>query len=297
MSLWKPFLIIYTGGITNMNDIEKIQKNSLSKRGNPWIIYILQIKKYLSGGFFWAVLGSGYLFPLILFVIYSRTHKDLTNYGYWEVSLKLIFEGYFAYYVVLVPLVLATAAFRDEFNDQNIIYILVKPIKRQYIFAMKYLAYLTTSTVVTLPPLLLTVLVANTYSLKKDPYFHEPSSTVLLNTALLVAGLFLMLIGYGVVFMTVSILVKRPLLINLILGFSAIFEVIFTDLINNNWEFLYIAINFISRYWQGFDSLDVFFRRQFLFGLSAINGIWHAIIIILVFFAIGMRKIPQKQLY
>ena len=267
------------------------------KKGNPWIVYILQIKKYLSGGFFWSVLGSGYLFPLILFVIYSRTTKDLTDYGYWKISLRFIFEGYFAYYAVLVPLVLATAAFRDEFNDQNIIYLFTKPIKRQYVFAMKYLAYLTISTAVTLPPLLLIIAVAHGYSAVKDPFYAETSSTLLFNTSLLVFGLILMLVGYGIVFMTVSILVKKPLLVNLILGFSAIFEVIFTDLINNNWEFLYITINLVSRYWQGFDPLDVFLRRQFLYGVSAITGVWHAILLIIVFFAIGMRKIPDKQLY
>ncbi len=275
------------------DEILKLRK----EEGNSAIAFYLQLRKYLSGGFFWAVSLAGYLFPLILIVIYNRTTRDLSNLGFWKQALLLIFGGYFPYYAVIVPLVLATAAFRDDFNDQNIVYLFVKPVPRKKIYVFKLLAYVVASAVMTFPPLIGIIIVAYIASIQYDVGFNESVSVILLDSGLLLLGLLIIIVGYGIVFMSMSLVVKRPLLINLIIGFSAIFEAIFVDLINNEWEFPYIAINLISNWWVGFDSLNTFLIRNTFPNLSPMTGLIHALFISIVFLAIGLHRVSKKELY
>ncbi len=274
-------------------EIKQLRK----KEGNAAIAFSLQLRKYLSGGFFWAVSLAGYLFPIILIVIYNRTTRDLSNAGFWKQALLLIYGGYFPYYAVIVPLVLATAAFRDDFNDQNIVYLFVKPVSRKKIYLFKLLAYVVASSAMTFPPLIGIIVVAYIASAQYDAQFNESISIILLDSSLLLFGLLIIIVGYGIVFMSMSLVVKRPLLINLIIGFSAIFEAIFVDLINNEWEFPYIAINLISNWWIGFDSLNTFLLRNTFPNLSPVAGLIHAILVSVVFLAIGLYQVPRKELY
>ncbi len=274
-------------------EIRRLRKDE----GNSAIAFYLQLRKYLSGGFFWAVSLAGYLFPIILIVIYNRTTRDLSNLGFWKQALLLIYGGYFPYYAVIVPLVLATAAFRDDFSDQNIVYLFVKPVSRKKIYVFKLLAYIVASSAMTFPPLIGIIGVAYIASVQYDAKFNESLSVILVDSGLLLFGLLIIIVGYGIVFMSMSLVVRRPLLINLIIGFSAIFEAIFVDLINNEWEFPYIAINLVSNWWVGFDSLNTFLLRNTFSDLSPITGLIHATLVSVVFLAIGLYRVSKKELY
>ena len=262
------------------------------------VIMELQLKRWKSNPLTWGLFAVSMVFPIALLIIYWRTTSPLTKGGYWASALRLIFEAYFIYYLVLIPLVLATSAFREEYSNQTAIYWLVSPVPRELVYLRKYQAFLTMSVALAVPSLIITTLIAHISTLLWDKSYAITTLDYLNNISILIFTSFFVLAGYGAVFLTIGVLLKNPLVMNLLIGFSSIFEQIFTDLINNEYEFTYIGINISTRLFTGFNVLfyNRVVKRYWLVEQSPLWGFLFGMFLIAVFLVWGVRKAPTKEL-
>lgn len=114
--------------------------------------------------------------------------------------------------LIFVTLVNATALIREEIDDNTLPFLLTRPISKPALIAYKYLGYLIAVLVVLVPPMILAYGVTEAYS------------GVGFGTDLDVLGGFLAatILGsaaYGALFLFISVLVRRPLAVGLLIGF------------------------------------------------------------------------------
>ena len=106
----------------------------------------------------------------------------------------------------LATLILATGALGDEVDDRTMVYLVLKPVSRLRIVLEKYAAVVTATVLVLWIGLLLTWILSG-------------RSDLFDGTDVLLAGLIAILWGvlaYGAVFMTVSLLVPRALMVGIV---------------------------------------------------------------------------------
>lgn len=114
--------------------------------------------------------------------------------------------------LIFVTLVNATALIREEIDDNTLPFLLTRPISKPALIAYKYIGYLIAVLVVLVPPIIASYGVT------------EASSGVAFGTDLDVLGGFLAatILGsaaYGALFLFISVLVRRPLAVGLLIGF------------------------------------------------------------------------------
>ncbi len=119
----------------------------------------------------------------------------------------------------IATLILATTAIGNEIEDRTMIYLVLKPIRRLRIILEKYLAVVLTGTLV----LGAGSLVAAALVLGGDTTGH-PRSIIALLVATLVG-----VAGYGGLFMAVSLLIPRALLVGIM--YTVIWESLFARFI------------------------------------------------------------------
>src|SRR5213594_3568374 len=114
--------------------------------------------------------------------------------------------------LIFVTLVNATALIREEIDDNTLPFLLTRPISKPALVAYKYIGYLVAVVVVLVPPVIVAYGVTEAYS------------GVAFTTDLDVLGGFLAttILGsaaYGALFLFISVLVRRPLAVGLLIGF------------------------------------------------------------------------------
>lgn len=233
--------------------------------------------------------------------------NDLTGGDFYRRMLRVQLNAAFPYFYTMTALIVGTNMYREEINEDTITYIMTKPLPRNFIFLQKYLAYLRISFLISLPSLSVSYWLAVVCSIFYDQGFDyggEGSTFTsyfvisIGNWLLLVIGLLLLLSTLGVIFITTGLLLNRPLLINLFIGFGILIEQILIDLIDNRIEPLYLAQNFIARTLHGFDqAFPGFLASRQIFGFGLDGTIINSIFIIIIGLWFGMKKSLSKEFW
>ena len=119
---------------------------------------------------------------------------------------------FFQVVLIFVTLVSATTLIRDEIEDNTLPYLLTRPISKPAIVSYKYLGYLVAVLILLVPPIVLAYGVTEAYvgaTLSAD---LDVLSGFLVATALGSAA-------YGALFLFISVLVRKPLAVGLLIGF------------------------------------------------------------------------------
>ena len=231
--------------------------------------------------------------------------RELEQGDFYRVMLRVQLNAAFPYLYTMVALIVGTNMYREEINEDTISYIMTKPIRRDFIFLQKYLAYLYLSIRISLPSLLLSYSLAVISSLIFDSGFTYGITGIniflylaysLYNMIVLVIGLIMLLSALCIAFLTTGMLLERPLLINLFLGFGILIEQILIDLIDNRIEPLYLATNFIVRLLAGFDqAFPGFLGNREIYQFNEVGSIINWLLIVTTVLYIGMRKAMTRE--
>src|SRR5256712_9312270 len=114
--------------------------------------------------------------------------------------------------LIFVTLVNATASRREEIDDNPLPFVLPRPISNPALVAYKYIGYLVAVLVVLLPPIIVAYGVTEAYgrvafTTDIDVLWGFLAPTILGSAA------------YGALFLFISVLVRRPLAVGLMIGF------------------------------------------------------------------------------
>jgi ABC-2 type transport system permease protein len=114
--------------------------------------------------------------------------------------------------LIFVTLVNATALIREEIDDNTLPFLLTRPISKPALVAYKYIGYLVAVLVVLIPPIIAAYGVTEAYgglafNTDLDVLWGFLATTILGSAA------------YGALFLFISVLVRRPLAVGLLIGF------------------------------------------------------------------------------
>lgn len=161
-------------------------------------IFQLTMRQFLSGKAVRIVVAFA-LIPSIFAAIYAMESGNITRIEFMDG----LFQGLIAPTLLpIATLILATNALGNEIEDRTMIYLVLKPISRARIVIEKFAAVVVTATVLLLAGLLITYLVV----MRGQAGDHLDQFV-----AMAVAMAFGVL-GYGALFMAVSLIVPRALL-------------------------------------------------------------------------------------
>jgi ABC-2 type transport system permease protein len=110
-----------------------------------WTLYTLTFRQHLHGRR-WIIMAALFLLPLGLAILIRATAPDVPVIG-MEFLLAFMFIPQAL--LPLVALVYASGIIQDEQEDQTLTYLLIRPIPRRAIYAVKLLATLTTTVLLT----------------------------------------------------------------------------------------------------------------------------------------------------
>ena len=114
--------------------------------------------------------------------------------------------------LIFVTLVNATALIREEIDDNTLPFLLTRPISKPALVGYKYIGYLVAVLVVLIPPIIVAYGVTEAYgglafTADLDVLWGFLATTILGSAA------------YGALFLFISVLVRRPLAVGLLIGF------------------------------------------------------------------------------
>ncbi len=124
----------------------------------------------------------------------------------------LMIPLFFSVILIFVTLVNATALIREEIEDNTIPYLLTRPISRPAVAAYKYIGYLAAVLLLLVPPILLAYGVTEAYQGTGLGADRDVLGGFLVATVLGSAA-------YGALFLFISVLVRKPLAVGLLIGF------------------------------------------------------------------------------
>ncbi len=230
----------------------------------------------------------------------NLTKDDYSGGLYWTWFYQIYFNILLFFLVSVLSLILATGIFRDQINDETIVFLVSKPINRRRIYMEKYFAYLLISFIIVTPGVIIYHLTGDIASRLFDTQFDLSIWSSIYNLLLELIGAYLLLIGLGTIFITTGLWLRRPMLINLLIAFGIILEQFFLDLISNRFEPVYIAQNFVAKELSGFTpEIFVEFRRYSLayygFDASALTGVIYLIVIVGITLLLGIRLSSRKE--
>jgi ABC-2 type transport system permease protein len=161
-------------------------------------IFGLTLRQFLSGKAI-RVVAAFSLIPSIFAAIYALESGGITRLTF----MNGLFQDLIAPTLLpIATLIVATNALGNEIEDRTMVYLVLKPISRTRIVLEKFAAVMLTATVLMLAGLLVTFLIAMR---------GDSADNVDLLAAMAVATVFGVL-GYGALFMAVSLIVPRALL-------------------------------------------------------------------------------------
>ena len=148
-------------------------------------------------------------FPFILALSLAAARVPAFNIVLFQVLLIPLF---LQVVLIFVTLVNATTLIREEIEDNTLPYLLTRPISKPAVVIYKYLGYVVAVLVLLVPPIVLAYGVTQAYQ------------GTGLTTDLDVLGGFLVAtvvgsVAYGAVFLFISVLVRKPLAVGLLIGF------------------------------------------------------------------------------
>lgn len=114
--------------------------------------------------------------------------------------------------LIFVTLVHATTLIREEIEDNTLPYLLTRPISKPAIVAYKYLGYVAAVLVLMVPPVVLAYAVTAWYT-------GTPLQTDLDVLSGFVSATVLGSVAYGALFLFISVVIRKPLTVGLLVGF------------------------------------------------------------------------------
>jgi ABC-2 type transport system permease protein len=114
--------------------------------------------------------------------------------------------------LIFVTLVNATALIREEIEDNTLPYLLTRPVSKPTIAVSKYAGYLVAAMALLLPPVVLSYGVTEAYAGTGLGADADVLAGFLAATALAV-------IAYGALFFFLSVVLRKPLTVGLLIGF------------------------------------------------------------------------------
>src|SRR2546427_377671 len=173
-----------------------------------WVVTGLTLR-YLMGtrrGIAIAVLAA---VPLLLTVGLALARVDSFGIQLFQILLIPLF---FQLVLIFVTLVNASTLIRDEIEDNTLPYLLTRPISKPALVFYKYVAYLASALVLLVPSIVLAYGVTELHT--QSPFSADLDVlSGFLITAILGSA------AYGALFLFISVLVRRPLAVGLLIGF------------------------------------------------------------------------------
>jgi ABC-2 type transport system permease protein len=198
-----------------------ITPNTRAARYSPLVpllaLYRLTLRQHLHGRR-WIVLAVLFLLPAAFAVFVRATAPDVPPIG-----LEFIFAFMFIPQglLPLVALVYASGVIQDEQEEQTITYLLIRPIPKWALYAVKLLATLTTTALLT------ALFTALTYAAIYAGSNHQPPD--LLQRCLKAAAVHsLAVVTYCCLFGLMSLFTKRTLVMGIL--YAVIFEGLLANL-------------------------------------------------------------------
>jgi ABC-2 type transport system permease protein len=114
--------------------------------------------------------------------------------------------------LIFVTIVNASTLIREEIEDNTLPYLLTRPVSKPAVVAFKYVGYLAAVLVLLVPPLVLAYAITEAYEGVGLSTDADVLSGFLAATALGSAA-------YGALFLFVSVVVRKPLAVGLLIGF------------------------------------------------------------------------------
>ena len=149
------------------------------------------------------------LFPIILTVSLAAARVERFNILLFQ---DVMIPVFLQVVLIFVTLVNATALIREEIDDNTLPFLLTRPISKPALVAYKYVGYLVAVLVLVLPPVVVAYGVTEAYgglgfTADADVLWGFLAVTILGTAA------------YGALFLFISVLVRRPLAVGLLIGF------------------------------------------------------------------------------
>src|SRR3989449_4579448 len=195
---WTPCSGISSGD--RMDLVESLRK--------AWVVTGLTLR-YLMGtrrGIAIAVLAA---VPLLLTV--GLALARVASFGIQLFQILLI-PLFFQVVLIFVTLVNATTLIRDEIEDNTLPYLLTRPVSKPAVVLYKYIGYLVAVLVLLVPPIVLAYGVTEAYQRTSLATDLDVLDGFLVATVIGSAA-------YGAVFLFISVLVRKPLAVGLLIGF------------------------------------------------------------------------------
>ena len=147
--------------------------------------------------------------PLILALSLAAARVESFDILLFQILMIPLFLQVFLIFVTLVN---ATTLIRDEIDDNTLPFLLTRPISKPALIAYKYIGYLVAVLILLVPPIILAYAVTEAYrglafTTDLDVLWGFLVTTILGSAA------------YGALFMFISVLVRRPLAVGLLIGF------------------------------------------------------------------------------
>jgi ABC-2 type transport system permease protein len=175
-----------------------------------WTLYVLTLRQHLRGKR-WIVATILFLLPAALAIVIRGTSPDVPPIG-----LEFIFAFMFIPQALLplVALLYASGIIQDEQEEQTITYLLIRPIPKAALYAVKLMATITTTAVLTI------VFTALTYAAIYVGARHD--EPVMMRCAKAASIHVLAMMAYCSLFGLISLLTRRTLVVGII--YAVFFE-------------------------------------------------------------------------
>ncbi|HYS99739.1 MAG TPA: ABC transporter permease subunit [Thermoplasmata archaeon] len=158
------------------------------------------------------MITTGLLAAVPFLIMVSLAAARVPSFNFILLFQTLIIPLFLSVVLIFVTLVGATTLIREEIEDQTMPYLLTRPISKPAIVLYKYLGYLISVLVLLVPPLVLAYAVTIGYSGDSFSADSDVLAGFLVTTVLGSAA-------YGALFLFLSVLVRKPLAIGLLIGF------------------------------------------------------------------------------
>jgi ABC-2 type transport system permease protein len=189
----------------------------LSRLTSLWTLYVLTLRQHLHGKR-WIVMAGMFLLCAGLVVLVRATSPDVPL-----VTLEFVFVFLFIPQAILplLALVYASGIVRDEQEEQTMTYLLIRPIAKWALYAVKLLATLTTTVV--LAAALTALIYAAIY------VGAEPAGENVPRRCLQAASIHaLAVVAYCCLFGLISVFTKRALIVGVL--YALVFEGLFANM-------------------------------------------------------------------
>lgn len=110
-----------------------------------WTLYVLTLRQHMHGKR-WMLMALLFLLPVVLALVVRMTARDAQPI---QIEFVFVFMLLPQAILPLVALIYASGIIQDEQEDQTITYLLIRPIPKWALYAMKLLATITTTVVLT----------------------------------------------------------------------------------------------------------------------------------------------------